>query len=206
MGVRHGGGLRSSAGEKPLPDKRNGAIRSSWRISLERLEAWITRLILSRESLLAKTHRYVRADSTSLMIFRHYIVEVFMRRTASTSLRSLSVPLPFRAIHTNTKPHSRWRLPWSLDSTMYCRSLRTLNAQRCTVGPQIPNMTGHDTHKPASSTRVGIALVLTVLATGAVAAQELPRSGQAALLPPRPDLYGEKLRPQPFHRPRVDLP
>jgi len=49
-------------------------------------------------------------------------------------------------------------------------------------------MTGHDTHKPASSTRVGIALVLTVLATGAVAAQELPRSGQAALLPPRPDL------------------
>jgi len=48
-------------------------------------------------------------------------------------------------------------------------------------------MTGHDTHKPASSTRVGIALVLTVLATGAVAAQELPRSGQAALLP-RPDL------------------
>jgi len=59
-------------------------------------------------------------------------------------------------------------------------------------------MTGHDTHKPASSTRVGIALVLTVLATGAVAAQELPRSGQAALLSPRPDLYGEKLRPQ-FH-------
>ncbi len=49
-------------------------------------------------------------------------------------------------------------------------------------------MIGHDTHKPASSTRVGIALVLTVLATGAVAAQELPRSGQAALLPPRPDL------------------
>ena len=48
-------------------------------------------------------------------------------------------------------------------------------------------MTGHDTHKPASSTRVGIALVLTVLAPGAVAAQELPRSGQAALLP-RPDL------------------
>jgi len=56
------------------------------------------------------------------MIFRHYIVEVLMRRTASTSLRSLSVPLPFRAIHTNTKPRSRWRLPWSLDSTMYCRS------------------------------------------------------------------------------------
>src|SRR5271165_3558878 len=49
-------------------------------------------------------------------------------------------------------------------------------------------MTGHDTHKPASSTRVGIALVLTVLTPGAVAAQELPRSGQAALLPPRPDL------------------
>ena len=111
-----------------------------------------------------------------------------MRRAASTSLRSLSVPLPFLAIHTNTKPRSRWRLPWSLDSTMFCRSLRTLNAQRCSVGPQIPNMTGHDTHKPASSTRVGIALVLTVLATGAVAAQELPRSGQAALLPPRPDL------------------
>ena len=40
--------------------------------------------------------------------------------------------------------------------------------------------------------------VLTVLATGAVAAQELPRSGQAALLPPGPDFYGEKLRPQ-FH-------
>jgi sucrose-6-phosphate hydrolase SacC (GH32 family) len=59
-------------------------------------------------------------------------------------------------------------------------------------------MTGHDTHKPASSTRVGIALVLTVFATGAVAAQELSRSGQAALLPPRPDHYGEKLRPQ-FH-------
>jgi len=59
-------------------------------------------------------------------------------------------------------------------------------------------MTGHDTRKPASLTRVGIALALTVLATGAVAAQELPRSGQAALLPPRPDLYGEKLRPQ-FH-------
>src|SRR5208283_350453 len=58
LGVRHGGGLRSSAGEKPLPDKQNGAIRSSWRISLERLEAWITRLILSRESLLAKTFGY----------------------------------------------------------------------------------------------------------------------------------------------------
>ena len=137
-----------------------------------------------------------RADSTSLKIFRHYIVEVFMRRTASTSLRSLSVPLPFLAIHTNTKPRSRWRLPWSLDSTMFCRSLRTLNAQRCSVGPQIPNMTGHDTHKPASSTRVGIALVLTVLATGAVAAQELPRSGQAALLPPRPDLPGRGRDPR----------
>jgi hypothetical protein len=49
-------------------------------------------------------------------------------------------------------------------------------------------MTGHDMHKPTSSIRVGIALVLTVLAPGAVAAQELPRSGQAALLPPRPDL------------------
>ena len=62
---------------------------------------------------------------------------VFMRRTDSTSLRSLTVSPPFRAIHTNTKPRSRWRLPWSLDSTMYCRSLRTLNAQRCTVGPQL---------------------------------------------------------------------
>ena len=60
-----------------------------------------------------------------------------MRRTDSTSLRSLTVSPPFRAIHTNTKPRSRWRLPWSLDSTMYCRSLRTLNAQRCTVGPQL---------------------------------------------------------------------
>jgi|GEM_PF-3277909 len=67
-------------------------------------------------------------------------------------------------------------------------------------------MTGHDTHKAASSTRVGIALVLTVLATGAVAAQELPRSGQAALLSPRPDLYGEAPPTVPFHRPPVDLP
>src|SRR5271157_185559 len=79
----------------------------------------------------------MRADSTSLMIFRHYIVEVFMRRTASTSLRSLSVSLPFRALPTDTNPRSRWRLPWSLDSTMYCRPLRTLNAQRCTVGPHL---------------------------------------------------------------------
>ena len=58
-----------------------------------------------------------------------------MRRTASTSLRSLSVSLPFRALPTDTKPRSRWWLPWSLDcndvlsafadsqcSTMYCRS------------------------------------------------------------------------------------
>jgi len=71
------------------------------------------------------------------MIFRHYIVEIFMRGTASTSLRSLSVSLPFRALPTDTKPRSRWRLPWSLDSTMYCRPLRTLNAQRCTVGPHL---------------------------------------------------------------------
>ena len=42
----------------------------------------------------------VRTDSTSLMIFRHYIVEVLMRRTASTSLRSLTVSLPFRALPT----------------------------------------------------------------------------------------------------------
>jgi hypothetical protein len=33
-----------------------------------------------------------------LTIFRHYIVEVFMRRTASTSLRSLTVSPPFRAL------------------------------------------------------------------------------------------------------------
>ncbi|MGZ3469337.1 MAG: hypothetical protein ACXWO1_05880, partial [Isosphaeraceae bacterium] len=52
------------------------------------------------EGLLAvAVHRcsYVRADSTSLTIFRHYIVEVFMRRTDSTSLRSLTVSPPFRA-------------------------------------------------------------------------------------------------------------
>ncbi len=59
-------------------------------------------------------------------------------------------------------------------------------------------MTAHDTHKSASSTRPGIALLLTVLVTGPVAAQELQRAGQAALPPPRPDLYKEKLRPQ-FH-------
>ena len=42
----------------------------------------------------------LRTASTSLMIFRHYIVEVLMRRTASTSLRSLTVSLPFRALPT----------------------------------------------------------------------------------------------------------
>jgi len=36
--------------------------------------------------------------------------------------------------------HGRWRLPWSLDSTMYCRSLRTFDAQRCTVGSQLPQV------------------------------------------------------------------
>jgi len=59
-------------------------------------------------------------------------------------------------------------------------------------------MTGHDTLKPVSYPLVAIVLVLAVLATCPAAAQELPRSGQASPLPPRPELYGEKLRPQ-FH-------
>jgi hypothetical protein len=44
--------------------------------------------------------RYLRTESTSLIIFCHYIVEVLMRRTASTSLRSLTDSLPFRALPT----------------------------------------------------------------------------------------------------------
>ena len=36
--------------------------------------------------------------------------------------------------------HGRWRLPWSLDLPMYCRSLRTFDAQRCTVGSQLPQV------------------------------------------------------------------
>src|SRR5262249_31840190 len=39
----------------------------------------------------------MRTDSTSLTLFRHHIVEVFMRRTASTSLRSLTVSPSFLA-------------------------------------------------------------------------------------------------------------
>ena len=76
------------------------------------------------------------------MIFRYYIVEVFMRRTASTSLRSLSVSLPsLCALPTDTKPRSRWWLPWSFSTQpMYCRLLRTLNAQRCTVGPHLSTL------------------------------------------------------------------
>ena len=76
-----------------------------------------------------------------------------MRRTASTSLRSLSVSLPFRALPTDTKPRSRWWLPWSLDSTMYCRLLRTLNAQRCTVGPHLSTLKAS---RESSAFRFGI--------------------------------------------------
>ncbi|MGZ5943043.1 MAG: hypothetical protein ACXWN8_11555, partial [Isosphaeraceae bacterium] len=57
----------------------------------------------------------------------------FMRRTDSTSLRSLTVSPPFRAIHTNTKPRSRWRLPWSLDSTMYCRLARNYTGEQLQI-------------------------------------------------------------------------
>ena len=59
-------------------------------------------------------------------------------------------------------------------------------------------MTGHDTHKPVSSTRLGIALVLTVLATGAAAAQEPRRRHRPSCRRRAPTSTGRQLRPQ-FH-------
>ena len=93
-----------------------------------------------------------------------------MRRTASTSLRSLSVPLPFRAIHTNTKPHSRWRLPWSLDSTMYCRSADTKHDRPRHAQAGFVNPCGHRAGADGARHRRGRRAGAAAIGTGRPAA------------------------------------
>src|SRR5260370_16294547 len=71
-----------------------------------------------RQQAVAPARLGLRTDSTSLMIFRHYIVEVCVRRTDSTSLRLLTVSLPVLSVAaalaqllraTVTSVGNRWR-------------------------------------------------------------------------------------------------
>src|SRR5262249_28415632 len=55
-------------------------------------------------------HTWVRTDSTSLRFFRHYIVEVLMRRTDRTSFTSLTVWSPFSALLTAVAQLQRVRV------------------------------------------------------------------------------------------------